>query len=71
MPKRSTCCRREIEREQLDAGLLAVVGFADDADEFVEIGQRDEIAFEISARSSALRNSKRVRRMTTSRRCSM
>ena len=27
-------------------GLLAVGGFADDADEFVQVGQRDEVAFE-------------------------
>ena len=36
----------EIEGQQLDFGLLAVAGLADDADEFIQIGQRDEVAFQ-------------------------
>ncbi len=36
----------EIEGKQLDFGLFAVGGLADDADEFIEIGQGDEVAFQ-------------------------
>ena len=36
----------EIEGQQLDLGLLAVGGVADDADEFVQVGEGDEIAFQ-------------------------
>ena len=37
---------RPLEREQLDAGFVAVFAAADDADEFVEVRQRAEVAFE-------------------------
>ena len=46
MPSCSTCAAGEFEGEQLDARFVAVGGVADDADELVEVGQRDEIAFE-------------------------
>jgi hypothetical protein len=36
----------EIEGQQLDLGLFAVAGLADDADELVQIGEGDEIGFE-------------------------
>ena len=41
----------ELEGEQLDLGLLAVRRTADDADELVEVGQRDQVAFEQSRRA--------------------
>src|SRR6266566_4655488 len=36
----------KLEREQLDSGLVAIGRSANDADEFVEVGERDEITFE-------------------------
>src|SRR5438093_321986 len=36
----------KLEREELDSGLIAIGRSANDADEFVEVGERDEITFE-------------------------
>ena len=45
MPICSTC-RGEFEGEQFDSRFLAVGRTANDANEFVEVGERDEITFE-------------------------
>ena len=37
---------REFEGEQFDSRFVAIGRTADDADEFIEVGQRDEITFE-------------------------
>ena len=46
MPICSTWLAREFEGEQFHSRFVAIGRSADDADEFIEIGQRDEITFE-------------------------
>ncbi len=46
MPSCSTVGAAELESQQLDLGLVAVVRTADDADELVQVGQGDEVTFQ-------------------------
>ena len=46
MPICSTCARRKFEREQFHSRFVAIGRSADDADEFIEVRERDEITFE-------------------------
>ena len=67
----STCARVKSNASSLIFASSRFAELPDDPDELIQVRQGDEIAFESSARSSALRSSNCVRRMTTSRRCSM
>ena len=46
MPICSTCRRVKFESEQFDSRFVAIGRSANDADEFVEVRERDEVAFE-------------------------
>ena len=46
MPICSTCRLREFECEQFDPRFVAIRRSANDANEFVEVRQRDEITFQ-------------------------
>jgi hypothetical protein len=60
-----------ILRHQLLLGLLAVLRGADDFDEVVEVIEGDDVALEDVGAVEASRSRYLVRRVTTSRRCSM
>ena len=61
----------EVEGEQLDLGFLAIGRVANDADELVQVGEGDQVAFQQFRPLFRLASSNFVRRITTSRRCSM
>ena len=46
MPNPRMAASSKLEGEQLDARLVAVGRFADDADEVIHVGQRDQVAVE-------------------------